>query len=166
LKFLKIVNYSLYKVQKVVVVVLFLALLGLSATQVILRLAFHTGVPNADTMMRYLVMWVAFLGASLATYKGRHINLDVVSRSLKKLNKNLVKFLVSLVSFVILSFLLKASVEFIMNEMPDSQMVFFVPVWLLETIIPLMFFFMSLVYLQGAIDSMAAMVRPKGNNHI
>ncbi len=161
MKILKRINYSLYNIQKVVVVILFLALLGISALQIILRLVFHSGIPNAETMMRYLVMWVAFLGASLAAYKGRHINLDVVSRSLKKINKNLVKLIVSIASFLILAFLLKASVEFILNEMPDSPAVFFVPVWVLETIIPLMFFFMTLVYLQGIIDSIGAMIREK-----
>lgn len=161
MKFLKRLNYSLYVLTKNTVVVLFLILLFLSAAQVILRLVFHGGVPNAELMMRYLVMWVAFLGASLAAYKGRHISLDVVSRSINKANKNLVKLIVSVVSFGILAFFFKASICFIMNEMSDSQAVFFVPVWLLETIIPIMFLIMSLVYLQGIADSIALMVKKK-----
>ncbi|MGD0566215.1 MAG: TRAP transporter small permease [Candidatus Goldiibacteriota bacterium] len=161
MKFLRRLNYSLYQAQKVAVVVFFLALLALSALQVILRLLFHSGIPNAETLMQYLVMWVAFLGASLAAYKGRHINLDVVSRSLKKLNKNLVKLIVGFVSTVILIFLLKASIEFVLNEMSDSQAVFFVPVWMLESIIPIMFLFMLLVYLQNFICAAAVMMKER-----
>lgn len=159
MKVLKIVNYSLYKFIKVLVVVVFLALLALSATQVILRLVFHSGISNAEGMMRYLVLWVAFLGASLATYKGRHISLDVVSKSLKKLNKNLIVFLVSVVSFVILAFLCKASVDFIISEVAGSQNIFFVPIWVLETIIPFTFLFMALVSLQKTLDSAGAMMK-------
>jgi TRAP-type C4-dicarboxylate transport system permease small subunit len=143
------------------VVALFLALLALSACQVLLRLIFHSGIPNAESMMRYLVMWVAFLGAALASYKGRHINLDVISRSLKQINKNLVKLIISVVSFVILVLLLKAGVEFIINEMSDSVYLFFIPVWILETIIPLMFFLMSMVNLQGIFDAAGAMIKEK-----
>ncbi len=159
LKLLKIINYSIYRVIKIAVVVLFLILLGLSAVQVLLRLLFHSGISNAEGMMRYLVLWVAFLGACLATYKGRHINLDVVSKMLRKYNKHLVTLLISLASFVILGFLFKASVDFILSEIPASQNVFFVPVWILETVIPFTFLFMTLVYLQNLITSAVAMAK-------
>jgi TRAP-type C4-dicarboxylate transport system permease small subunit len=145
----------------VAVVVFFLALLAISALQVILRLLFHTGIPNAETLMRYMVMWVAFIGASLAAYKGRHISLDIVSRSLRKNHKNLIKLIVGFVSMVILAFLLKASIEFIINEMSDSQVVFFAPIWTLESIIPIMFFFMLLVYIQTFFMAAGAMIKEK-----
>lgn len=159
MKILKIINYNLYRVIKVAVVALFLVLLTLSAAQVILRLIFHSGISNAEGMMRYLVLWVAFLGACLATYKGRHINLDVVSKIIRKYNKNLTVLLISIASFVILSFLTKASVDFIISEMPGSQNIFFVPIWFLETVIPFTFFFMTLVNLQGILTSATAMIK-------
>lgn len=134
-------------------------LLILSAAQIVLRLIFHSGISNAEGMMRYLVLWVAFLGACLASYKGRHISLDVVSKALKKLNKNLIVFIISLVSFVILSFLFKASVDFIISEISGSQSIFFVPIWVLETVIPFTFFFMALVYLQAIIVSAKGMIK-------
>ncbi len=134
-------------------------LLILSAAQIVLRLIFHSGISNAEGMMRYLVLWVAFLGACLASYKGRHISLDVVSKALKKLNKNLIVFLISTVSFVILSFLFKASVDFIISEISGSQSIFFVPIWVLETVIPFTFFFMALVYLQSIIVSAKGMIK-------
>lgn len=159
MKLLKIINYSIYRVIKTAVVVLFLVLLALSATQVLLRLIFHSGISNAEGMMRYLVLWVAFLGACLATYKGRHINLDVVSKSLRKLNNNLIVLLISAASFVVLAFLFKASIDFILSEFPNNQYIFFIPVWVLETVIPFTFLFMTLVYLQGIIAAAAAMIK-------
>lgn len=154
-------NYYIYNVVKWLVVIIFLSLLTLSSVQVILRLFFKSGIANAETLMRYLVLWVAFLGACLATYKGRHINLDVISKILRKKNKNLTKLLVSTVSFAVIAVLLKSAVEFIMNEMPNGVMVFFVPGWLLESVIPLMFLIMALIYLQGALESIALMIKER-----
>jgi TRAP-type C4-dicarboxylate transport system permease small subunit len=161
LKFLKRANYYIYTGVKWAVVIIFLGLLTLSSVQLIMRLVFKSGIANAETLTRYLVLWVAFLGACLATYKGRHINLDVISKILRKKNKNLTKLLVSAVSFTTLAVLLKSGIEFIMNEMPDSVMVFFVPTWLLEAVIPLTFLIMALIYLQGAVESAAAMVKER-----
>ena len=154
-------NYYIYNVVKWLVVIIFLSLLTLSSVQVILRLFFKSGIANAETLMRYLVLWVAFLGACLATYKGRHINLDVISKILRKKNKNLTKLLVSTVSFAVIVVLLKSAVEFIMNEMPNGVMVFFVPGWLLESVIPLMFLIMALIYLQGAFESAILMIKER-----
>lgn len=161
MKFLKRANYYIYTVVKWAVVIIFLGLLTLSSVQLIMRLVFKSGIANAETLTRYLVLWVAFLGACLATYKSRHINLDVVSKILRKKNKNLTKLLVSTASFATLAVLLKSGIEFIMNEMPDSSMVFFMPTWLLESVIPLTFLIMALIYLQGAVESVAAMVKER-----
>ena len=65
------------------------------------------------------------------------------------------------VSTVILIFLFKASIEFVLNEMSDSQAVFFVPVWMLEAIIPVMFLLMLLVYLQNFLCAAAVMIRER-----
>jgi TRAP-type C4-dicarboxylate transport system permease small subunit len=57
--------------------------------------------------------------------------------------------------------LFKAGIEFIINEIPDSIMVFFVPGWLLESVIPLTFLIMAFIYLQGAVESIAAMIKER-----
>ena len=116
---------------------------------------------NAETLMRYLVLWVAFLGACLAAYKGRHINLDVISKVLRKKNKNLVRLVVSLVSFATLCVLFKAGVEFIINEIPGSQSVFYMPFFVFESIIPATFFIMALIYLQGMLESAILLVKER-----
>ena len=154
-------NYYIYNGVKWLVVIIFLGLLTLSSVQVILRLFFKSGIVNAETLMRYLVLWVAFLGACLATYKGRHINLDVISKILRRKNRNLVRLLVSVVSLATLCVLFKAGVVFIINEVPDSPRVFAVPFFVLESIIPATFFVMALIYLQGALESVILMVKER-----
>lgn len=54
------------------------ALLALSLTAIVARDAFHTAIPDADRLPRYLVLWIGFLGAALSV-PGRHITIDVAS---------------------------------------------------------------------------------------
>ena len=154
MKQLRWFNYRIYRFHKWLVAAIFLALFLLSSVQVVLRIFFHTGIANAETLLRYLVLWAAFTGAVLATYKNRHINLDVISKMLKKWHPFITGFLVSVFSLVIISFMADAAVRFIINEYNSStERVFFIPVWLLETVIPGTFIFMAIIFLQNAIDS-------------
>lgn len=150
--FLRRLNYQLYKFQKIFIVVVFLLLLLLSLTQVLLRLFFNLGLESADSIIRYLVMWVGFLGASLATYKNRHINIDVASQFFKKINKTAVNFVVYLFSFFICLLFLIGSIIFILNEINETAKIVFIPVWILELILPLVFLFMLLSFLQKILE--------------
>lgn len=56
-----------------------LLLLALVFGQVLARNFFGTGIPNADILSRYMVLYVAFFGAVLAIERHRHIRIDVVA---------------------------------------------------------------------------------------
>ncbi|MHB8474217.1 MAG: TRAP transporter small permease [Gammaproteobacteria bacterium] len=62
-----------------------LSLLLLSLAQIAARNLFHTGLPLADSLTRYLVLYVAMLGAVLATEEDRHIKIDVGTALLPRL---------------------------------------------------------------------------------
>lgn len=55
-----------------------LTMLVLAVGQIIARNLFHTGLPVADTLTRYMVLYVMFLGALLAVERHRHIKIDVL----------------------------------------------------------------------------------------
>ena len=55
-------------------------MLCFSFLQVILRNIFHKGILWFDPLVRTLVLWVAFLGAMVATSNARHLHIDVVRR--------------------------------------------------------------------------------------
>ncbi|MBP7793053.1 MAG: TRAP transporter small permease subunit [Candidatus Goldbacteria bacterium] len=150
---LRKINYRLYKFQKTFVVVLFLTLLVLAFLQVVLRLFFRSGIESADSIVRYLVLWVGFLGASLATYKNRHINIDITSQFFKKLNKKVVSIIINFISLAVSILFLTAAVIFIINEFNSSTKITFIPIWILELILPLTFSFITLSFLQKFIES-------------
>lgn len=53
-------------------------MLGLSLIEIVLRNLFHTSLPGSDILVRYLVLWVSFLGAVLAV-RERHIKTEIIS---------------------------------------------------------------------------------------
>jgi len=62
-----------------------LTLLLLSLAQIAARNLFHTGLPVADALSRYLVLYVAMLGAVAATEGDRHIKIDIATTLLPRL---------------------------------------------------------------------------------
>lgn len=56
-----------------------LLLLALVFGQVLARNFFGSGIPNADILSRYMVLYVAFFGAALAVERHKHIRIDVVA---------------------------------------------------------------------------------------
>lgn len=55
-----------------------LLLILLSLGQTLARNFFDTGLPVADSLTRYLVLYVTFFGAALAADTDRHIKIDVI----------------------------------------------------------------------------------------
>jgi len=60
-----------------------LLLLALIFGQVLARNLFGTGIPHADILSRYMVLYVAFFGAVLAVEGNKHIRIDVVAACMK-----------------------------------------------------------------------------------
>jgi TRAP-type C4-dicarboxylate transport system permease small subunit len=56
-----------------------LMLLSLVFGQVLARNFFASGIPHADILSRYMVLYVAFFGAALAVERHKHIRIDIVA---------------------------------------------------------------------------------------
>lgn len=73
----------LRRVEAVLAAVSLLTMLALTLGQIIARNFFDTGLPAVDTLARYLVLYVAFFGAALASDTDQHIKIDVLCAFLK-----------------------------------------------------------------------------------
>ena len=80
---LKKINNYLAKFEEWLLVVIVLFMVILAFLQVILRNIFAENLMWGDPLLRHLVLWVGFIGASLATKENKHINIDAMSRFLK-----------------------------------------------------------------------------------
>lgn len=138
------VDEAMARVEQTLVVT-FLSFMILTAfLQIVLRNFFSTGLNWADSLLRNLVLWIGFIGATLATKEGKHINIDVVSRWLPSLGKNVVTLITHLFSFFICCGLTYAALKFIKNEVQMEKMTFLnIPAWIPEMILPITFGLMT-----------------------
>jgi C4-dicarboxylate transporter, DctQ subunit len=105
--------------------------------QILLRNFFSTGLDWGDMLLRNLVLWVGFLGATLATREGKHINIDLIAHRLSAPGKNAVALVIHLFSFVICLLLTYAALKFIKNEAQMGNFTLLrIPAWIPETILP------------------------------
>jgi len=77
--FLKVLRYRLTQVELLLAAASLLLLLLLALVQIIARNGFDAGIAEADTLTRYLVLYVTFFGATLAVDRNRHIKIDAAS---------------------------------------------------------------------------------------
>jgi C4-dicarboxylate transporter DctQ subunit len=92
-----------------------------------------------------MVLWIGFIGATLATREGKHISLDVLSRWVPFLGKPLIDFMTQLFSFFICGLLTIAALKFIRNEIQMGTVSFLgIPSCIPEAILPLTFGLMTL----------------------
>lgn len=112
--------------------------------QIVLRNFFFTGLSWGDSLLRNLVLWIGFIGATLATKEGKHINIDLVTRWLPSLGKNVATLIIHLFSFSVCSLLTCAALKFIKNEVQMGNRTFLnIPVWIPEMILPITFTLMT-----------------------
>ncbi|MCH7552365.1 TRAP transporter small permease, partial [Patescibacteria group bacterium] len=77
----------------------------LSFSQVVLRNLFSGGILWGDILLRQLVLWVGFLGASLAVREQKHIAIDFLPRFFNDFWKKTSRIGVQLVTGIISIFL-------------------------------------------------------------
>jgi TRAP-type C4-dicarboxylate transport system permease small subunit len=113
--------------------------------QIVLRNLFFTGLNWGDLLVRNLVLWVGFIGATLATKEEKHIAIDLVSRWLSSLGKNVVALITHVFAFFVCCGLAYAALKFIKNEVQMGEKTFLdIPVWVPEVILPVTFILMTL----------------------
>jgi TRAP-type C4-dicarboxylate transport system permease small subunit len=135
---------TISRVEEVLVVSFLGFMIFIAFLQIVLRNFFSTGLDLGDSLLRNLVLWIGFVGATLATKEGKHINIDVVSRWLPPIGKNVVTLITHLFSFLVCSALTYATLKFIRNEAQMGQKTFLdIPAWIPEMILPITFSLMT-----------------------
>lgn len=112
-----------------------------SFLQVALRTVFSTGILWADTLLRHLVLWLAFLGAGLAASSGRQFAIDAAHRVLKGTPRNITGLIVSFFTAYVCVMLTGASWAFLREEIAHPAVLFTaagfdIQAWWLQAILP------------------------------
>lgn len=135
----------IHRLEDGVLVSLLLTMIALAVSQIVLRNAFDTGITWADSLLRILVLWIALIGALVATRQQQHINIDLISRFLPVTAKRFVSAIVALFSAAVCAMLAYYCFDFVKMEYEAPAMAFAnIPTWWCESIMPIGFALMAI----------------------
>lgn len=139
---------ALQKLEEWLLVAVMLIMLLLAATQILLRNFFDSGIAWGDSLLRVMVLWLALLGAMIASRNDGHIRIDLVSRALHGRSKRINDTFCSLFTAAISGILCYHSYRFVSFEYADGITLFAkVPAWAAEIILPVAFAVIALRYI-------------------
>lgn len=162
MRFLKAIDSILARVESGIVVFFLAIMIVMAFLQVVLRNVFNTGILWVDPFLRHLVLWLGFLGATLATREGRHIRIDVLTRFLTPKLKRFSSIITHFFSAVVCYFLVNASVTFLVGEKQFGGAVSLfteVPIWYVQMIIPFGFALMMVRFFLKGFGDLIAVLR-------
>ena len=116
-------------------------MVSLAFIQVILRDFFSFGIIWADELLRHMVLWIGFIAGSMVTKQGRHIAIDVMSRTLPKDLRKWNEMVLTTIAILFSGFLFKTALHFVAVEKEYGQMCASLqtPLWVMELVFPITF---------------------------
>ncbi|NOY73985.1 MAG: TRAP transporter small permease subunit [Gammaproteobacteria bacterium] len=153
---MQIFNRTITFVENSLLALALFIMIALASTQIIMRNFWDSGLAWGDISLSILVLWVAMLGAMVATREQNHISIDLLSRFLSPRTKGMNQALLDLFTALVCGLLSYHSARFVMMEYEDGTVAFeSVPAWLCEVIIPFGF---GLIALRCSVTFMAQCV--------
>lgn len=130
-------------VERVLLATILLMMISLSVLQIGLRNLMDTSWYWIDPFTRLLVLWLAVLGAMVATRTGEHIAIDALGHYLKPRLARLVSALTQGFAALVTGVMAWHSTRFVLDEWQYGGTAFAgLPVWPFEIIMPLGFAWM------------------------
>jgi len=100
-------------VSKIIVGLLVFFMIAIVASQVFFRYILNWSLRWADEVVRYLMIWMAFIGASLAVKYGAHVSIEAFTNLLSPRLKRAVKIGTYVILILFLASLAYVSLELI-----------------------------------------------------
>lgn len=133
-------------------VLILAAIIGVAAYQVAARNLFDTGLLWGDALVRVLVIWVAMVGAMVASRNDDHIRIDLAARFAPAHWRRPLARFANAFTCAVLGVFAWFSLRFVLFEYEDGMIAFgAVPAWLCEAILPFGAAVMCLRYLMHAL---------------
>jgi C4-dicarboxylate transporter DctQ subunit len=140
------------RIEKGLIVLLLGVMVLVAFTQIVMRNMFSTGLSWGEPLVRYLVLWVGFIGAALATRESKHITIELFSVWKSGKPRWYAAGISHTCSAIVCALLAVAAVKFLWFEAQMGASPFFgLPVWVPESIIPIAFVIMSIRFFTKAL---------------
>jgi len=154
-RFWERLDEAIGRLEKALMVFFLGAMIVMAFAQIALRNFAGVGLPWSESLVRYLVLWVGFIGASLAAREGRHITIEVIKLRPAASGRRHLAALSQLCAALVCAVMTWAAVKFVRDDAQiGTRAILDLPTWVLETIIPATFTIMSLRFLLRAIRAL------------
>ena len=131
--------------ENVLLVVFPITIALFAVLQIVLRNFMQTSIPWIDPVIRISILWIALIGAMVATRQGGHIKIDIISNYLPKAYLAYVVAMSHSICTLVCTAMTYFSVKFVYEEYVYQSIIYAdVPSWPFQLIIPLSFAVMSL----------------------
>jgi C4-dicarboxylate transporter DctQ subunit len=137
------------RLEEILLVSLVILMLCLGFLQILFRNLISIGMVWIDPLVRHLVLWIALLGASLATRENRHIAIDLISGRVSSAHYSRIQGAVQLFSALVCFLLVHPALRFVQNDyVAGKTLAFGIPLWFSQMIMPVMLLVMGVRFLQ------------------
>ncbi|MBE9558078.1 MAG: TRAP transporter large permease subunit, partial [Proteobacteria bacterium] len=118
----------------------------LPVAEMALRAITGSGIPGSQSFVQHLTLWVAFLGAMLATREGRHLTLSTGLKIFPDRIQHYGDMLAAAATTAVSAGLFWASYMFVKSQYDFSMGAggHWLPAWVMQAILPLAFLIMTL----------------------
>jgi TRAP-type C4-dicarboxylate transport system permease small subunit len=163
MKIINLIDHLLEMLEKCLVIFSFSLMLFFSFVNVILRTLYTrfdlnwansvmSHIDWSEPFARLMVLWVAFLGASLLTRENRHIRIDIMGHLLSPALNMIREIILSAGCVIICLIMISASIGYIKVEMEFSTGSFLgIPLWVYQLVIPFGFAAMCFRFITNGI---------------
>lgn len=85
--------------------------------QIVLRYAFNSPLIWSGELVKFLIVWIAFIGSAAVCFDGRHLNVDVFFKMMPEKGRNILRWINAAVSIGFLAVLAWTSITLVKIEM-------------------------------------------------
>ncbi|OLS39301.1 TRAP transporter small permease [Bacillus sp. MRMR6] len=88
---------------------------------IVLRYVFSANTNWAEEFIRYVMIWITFIGCSVCFSRGLHVGIDFFLEFVSKKWNNVIGILVNIVSIILMIFLVRYGTELVKFSMNTGQ---------------------------------------------
>ena len=120
---------------------------------VVLRYVFKSSTSWAEELIKYLMIWIAFIGGSICVRQGKHVSIDFFYEFLSIKSKKVLAIIIHLIAIMFCSVMVYYGFKIILFIMKTGQVspALQIPMWIPYLAIPLGFVLMLLRFIQDLI---------------
>lgn len=148
MRIIKNIDQFLEKIEGALIVLILSLTILLSFGQMLSRNFFDMGIVWGDTLLRQWVLWLGFLGASIAVRHDKHISIELLSNLPNLFLDRTLKAFTRFSAGIISGFLTWSAWSFMLFEKDAESILFLnIPVWIFQAILPYSFLVIAIRFI-------------------